>query len=470
MKNGAKNISKKQKYEIDMCSGPIVSKLLLFAGPLMLSSILQLLFNAADVIVVGKFAGDNSLAAVGSVGSVTNLVVNLFMGLSIGANVMASRFYGAKDEERFSKTLHTAMYVGAVLGVILGAMGAILSRQILEAMGSPEEVIDLATIYLRLFCLGIPAQSVYNFGSSILRSTGDTKRPMYYLSAAGAINVVLNLIFVIAFRMDVAGVALATIISQYISAILIVRCLMKEEGLLRLDIKRMSVDKQILVKIIGIGIPASLQGVMFSISNIIIQSSVNSFGAVVVAGNSAAGNIEGFVYVAMNTFYQACMTFVSQNVGANRTDRINKIVVRAEIIVTIVGLSFGNLVYYFAHPLMSLYTGSEPVIEAGIVRMTYIIIPYCLCGMMDVMVGAIRGLGYSIMPMIVTLIGVCGVRLAWIFTIFQMPRFHSPEYLFITYPITWGLTFVVHVICFVIVRKKFDKKMLEMERKFKTSY
>lgn len=460
-------IQKKKKYEIDMCSGPIVSKLLLFAGPLMLSSILQLLFNAADVVVVGKFAGDNSLAAVGSVGPVTNLCINLFMGLSIGSNVLASRCYGAKDEKRFSLTMHTAMLLSIIMGLILGLGGVLLSKQILIAMGSPREVIGLSTLYLQIYFMGIPAQSVYNFGSSILRATGDTKRPMYYLTFAGVVNVLLNLIFVIVLHMDVAGVATATIAAQYISAVLVVRCMIKEEGYLHLDLKKLAIDRYCLGKIVGIGLPASVQGVLFSVSNIIIQSSVNSFGAVVVAGNSAAGNLEGFVYVSMNTFYQTCMTFVGQNMGATRYDRINPIVVRSQILVITVGIALGNIMYQFGSPLLSIYTDSAAVIEQGLIRMRYIMVPYCLCGMMDVMVGAIRGLGYSVGPMIVTLIGACGTRLFWIFTFFQTPRFHEPKYLFLTYPISWALTFAAQLICFLIVRRKFDRETAIAQEKSK---
>lgn len=449
----------KKRYQIDMCSGPIVSKLLLFTGPLVLSSILQLLFNAADVIVVGKFAGDNSLAAVGSVGPVTNLVINLFLGLSIGSNVLASRFYGAKNEKQFSNTLHTSMAISSILGIVLGAIGAVLSKQILIWMGSPAEVINLAAVYLCIYFMGIPAQAVYNFGSAILRAVGDTKRPMYYLSFAGVINVLLNLLLVIVFRMDVAGVAIATIISQYISAALIVWCLVREEGILKLHLNKLRIDGYILAKITQIGVPASIQGVMFSLSNVIIQSSINSFGAVVVAGNSAAGNIEGFVYVSMNSFYQACMSFVSQNVGAKRFDRINSIVIKSELCVIAVGIVMGNIVYMFGYQLLGLYTDSPAVMTAGIERMLYIVVPYCLCGMMDVMVGGIRGLGYAITPMLVTLIGVCVMRLAWIFTFFQMPMFHEPKFLYLTYPATWSLTFGAHVVSYLIIRKKFDQRV-----------
>lgn len=458
-----------KKYEIDMCNGPIIGKLLLFTGPLMLSSILQLLFNAADVIVVGKYAGDNSLAAVGSVGPVINLLVNLFIGLSIGANVLGSRYFGAKDEERFSKTLHTSMLISAIGGVILGIIGIVSAHRVLIWMQSPVEVIDLATEYLIIYFVGMPVQLIYNFGSAILRAIGDTRRPMYYLTFAGVVNVALNLLFVIVFSMDVAGVALATIISQGISAFLVVRCLMKEDGPLKLYLSKLSIDKDIFGKIIRIGLPASLQGVTFSFSNIIIQSSVNSFGATIVAGNSAAQNIEGFVYVAMNSFYQACLSFVSQNVGARKFSRINAITVRAQICVIATGLLLGNLGYFFGNGLLSLYTDSPAVMEAGMLRMLYILCPYCLCGMMDVMVGAIRGLGYAIMPMIVSLIGACGLRLFWIFTFFQTERFHKPQYLYMTYPVSWSLTFIVHVICFIIVKRKFDRQIREAERKLAES-
>lgn len=442
------------KNKIDMCQGSIVFKLLLFTIPLTLSSVLQLLFNAADVIVVGKYAGDHSLAAVGSVGPVTNLMINLFIGLSVGANVMASRFYGAKDDESFSKTLHTSMLLSLIGGLVMGAIGFFSSYQILMMMSSPEEVINLANIYLKIYFIGMPFQLLYNFGSAILRSVGDTKRPMYYLMFAGVLNVLLNLLFVIAFHMDVAGVALATVISQAISASLVIRCLLKEEGILKMSFGKLQIDKPTLIKIVSIGLPAGLQGMMFAFSNVIIQSSVNSFGATVVAGNSAAQNIEGFVYVSMNAFYQACMSFVSANVGAKKYERVNSIIIRSEICVIIVGMVLGNLAFYFGPQLISLYTDSEVVIAAGMDRMQYIMTTYCLCGMMDVMVGGIRGIGYAIMPMIVTLLGACGLRLVWIFTFFKLPQFHETKYLFLTYPVSWIVTFLAHVICFIIVRKK----------------
>ena len=450
---------KKQSYKIDMCSGPIVGRLLLFTGPLILSSVLQLLFNAADVVVVGKYAGDNSLAAVGSVGPLINLLVSLFMGLSIGSNVLASRYYGSKNDYQMQRTVHTSMLVSLISGIILAIAGSLLAGRILIWMNSPDETFALARLYLRIYFLGMPASMVYNFGSALLRAVGDTRRPMYYLSAAGVINVILNLIFVISFKMDVAGVAAATVISQVISAALVVACLMRERGALRLDLRMLSIDRAILVKIIRIGLPASFQGMLFSISNVIIQTSVNGFGATVVAGNSAAQNIEGFVYVSMNSFYQACISFVSANVGARRFERINKILVRAEACVVVTGMLLGGYAYLDSHRLISLYTNSRAVIEAGKIRMMYISLPYFLCGMMDVMVGGLRGLGYAVLPMIVSLIGACGLRLAWIFTLFQIPRFHTLFWLYMTYPVSWTATLIVLLWVFHVI---YQRKLREV--------
>ncbi len=448
---------KSGSYTIDMCSGPIVSRLLLFAGPLMLSSILQLLFNAADVIVVGKYAGDNSLAAVGMTGPLINLLVSAFLGLSIGSNVLASRYYGSGDDAAMSRTVHTSILVSFISGIVLAVVGIIFSTQILEWMRAPGETLQLGSLYLRIYFLGMPASMLYNFGSALLRAVGDTKRPMYYLLAAGVVNVILNLFFVISLHMDVAGVATATVISQVISAYLVERCLMKERGPLQLRLKSLAIDKATFIRIVRIGVPASFQGMLFSISNVIIQSSVNGFGATVVAGNSAAQNIEGFVYVSMNAFYQACISFISANVGARKTERINRILVRAQICVIATGLILGGSSYLFGYQLLNIYTDSRAVMDAGITRMMYVCLPYFLCGMMDVMVGGLRGLGYAILPMIVSLIGACGLRLVWIFTLFQMPMFHETRFLYITYPISWVVTFLAHVICYIIVKRKFDR-------------
>ncbi len=447
-----------KKYEMDMCSGSILGKILMFSLPLMCSSILQLLFNAADIIVVGRFAGDNSLAAVGSNSALINLLTNLFMGLSVGANVLVARYYGAKQEEDLSETIHTAMFLSIFSGVLLTIVGLLGAEKLLIWMKTPEDVLLLAVLYLRIYFLGMPAMMIYNFGSAIMRAVGDTQRPLYYLTFAGVINVILNLIFVVVFRMDVAGVAIATVISQTISAYLIMRCMMQKDSSVHLDLRLLRVNSDKCKRIMQIGLPASFQGMIFSFSNVIIQSSVNSFGAVVVAGNSAAANIEGFVYVAMNAFHQAAISFTGQNVGAAKYERVNKILYASEFCVLFVGILLGNIAVYFGYPLLSMYTSSPEVMEAGMKRLQMICAPYALCGMMDVMVGVLRGLGYSIMPMIVSLIGACGLRLLWIFTFFQTAPFHTTTSLYLTYPVSWFITFLSHVVCFIIVRRKLAKK------------
>lgn len=447
-----------KKYEMDMCSGSIIGKILLFSLPLMCSSILQLLFNAADIIVVGRFAGDNSLAAVGSNTALINLLTNFFMGLSVGANVLVARYFGAKQEKDMSETIHTAMMLSIYSGIILTIIGCLGAKQILIWMKTPEDVLPLAVVYLRIYFLGMTSMMLYNFGSAIMRAVGDTKRPLYYLSVAGVINVVLNLIFVIVFHMDVAGVALATVISQTISAILIVRCMMQPDSSVHLELSALRVYSDKFKRILQIGLPASFQGMVFSFSNVIIQSSVNSFGAIVVAGNSAAANIEGFVYVAMNAFHQAAISFTGQNVGAAKYERVNKILYSSQLCVMVVGILLGNVAVFFGNPLLSMYTSSPDVMAAGMIRLKLICGTYALCGMMDVMVGSLRGLGYSIMPMIVSLIGACGLRLIWIFTLFQTERFHTIESLYLTYPVSWFITFMTHVICFMIIRRRLAKK------------
>lgn len=450
--------TKTRKYEMDMCSGPILGKMLLFSIPLMCSSLLQLLFNAVDVIVVGRFAGDTALAAVGSNTALINLLTNFFMGLSIGANVLVARYYAAKQEEDLSETVHTAMLLSVISGLILTVIGCFGARTILTMMQSPKEVIDLATLYLRIYFLGMTSTMIYNFGSAILRAIGDTQRPLYYLSISGVLNLILNLIFVIVFQMGVAGVAIATVISQTLSAALVVRCMLKEEGGIRLELKKLHIYKRKFIQIIKIGLPASFQGVVFSISNVIIQSSVNTFGAITVAGNSAAANIEGFVWVAMNAFHQAAITFTSQNVGAGKDERVNKILYVAQGCVFVVGLVLGNLAVFFGKPLLGLYTTSAEVMTAGMYRLNVVSRTYALCGMMDVMVGSLRGLGYSVMPMLVSMIGACGTRLFWIFTFFRLPEFHNVTSLYMTYPVSWVLTLITHIICFIIIRKKMKHK------------
>ena len=450
--------SKTKQYEMDMCSGPILRKMLMFALPLMLSSILQLLFNAADIVVVGKFAGDNSLAAVGSNTALINLLTNLFIGLSIGANVVAARHYGAKAWDDLRRTVHTAMLLSMLSGALLLVLGVIGAEQMLIWMQTPEEVLPLATVYLRIYFLGMISTMVYNFGSALLRAVGDTKRPLYFLLCAGIINVILNLLFVIGFQMDVMGVAIATVISETVSALLVLRCLVKEKGGIHLELRAMRIDRKKMLQILRIGLPAGFQGVVFALSNVVIQSSVNIFGNIVVAGNSAAANLEGFVYMAMNAFYQTTLSFVSQNYGAGEQKRINRIVLLGEACVIVTGTLLGNMVVFFGNDLLQIYSNNPEVIAAGMVRLHYISMIYALCGIMDGMVGALRGIGYSIMPMIVSIVGVCVLRLIWLATVFQIPEFHKIETVYLSYPVTWILTSLVYIVFFVWIRIRSARK------------
>lgn len=398
------------RYEIDMCSGKLLPKILTFALPLMCSSVLQLLFNAADIVVVGKFAGDNSLAAVGSNAALINLMVNLFVGLSVGANILAARYTGAGNREGLRQTVHTSMLLALLSGILLAVVGVITARPLLHLMQVPDSILPLAALYLRIYFLGMPAAMLYNFGAALLRSVGDTRRPLYYLIAAGIVNVALNLLLVIVFQLDVAGVAIATVVSQCLSAFLVVRCLMHEEGDIRLELRELRITLPRLGQILEIGIPSGIQGVAFSLSNVIIQASINGFGETVISGNTAASNIEGFIYVACNAFCQANMAFTSQNYGAGKLERLKPIAL------------------------------------------------YILCGLMDVIVGSIRGIGYSITPMIVTLLGACAFRVVWIATIFRVPRFHTPETIYWSYPISWALTFLTHLVCLVIMMRRLYRR------------
>ncbi len=451
---------KTKNFEIDMVRGPVLMKMLKFTLPLMLSSILQLLFNAADIIVVGRFAGDNSLAAVGSNAALVGLMTNLFIGLSVGANVIVAKYFGGRRRKDLSDTVHTAMALSLISGVVLTVIGVILSKYFLMWMGSPDEVLPLATEYLRIYFLGMTGMMVYNFGSAILRAVGDTRRPLYYLAFSGVINVALNLFFVISLKMDVAGVGAATAISQWISAILIFRCLLREQSDIRLTLRNLRMHGDKVMAILRIGLPAGVQGMIFSLTNVLVQASVNSFGATVVAGSSAAANIEGFIYFAMNAFYQATISFTSQNVGARRIKRIDKILGRGEMCVIAVGLIMGSLAVLFGRQLLGIYTSSDIVIDAGMERLRIIALTYALGGAMDVMVGALRGMGYSIIPMVVTLVGVCGLRVFWILTIFQIPALHTVEMLFLTYPVTWTVTLTGHIITFFIARKKLREQAI----------
>lgn len=437
-----------------MCEGPILINMLKFAVPLMLSSILQLLFNAADVAVVGKFASDTSLGAVGCTGSLINLLTNLFVGLSVGANVIAARHFGAKREEELRKSIHTSMLVAIIAGAVLTVIGVLFAGPILELMNTTPEQLPLASMYLKIYFCGMVPSMVYNFGSAILRAVGDTRRPMYYLTIAGVVNVIFNLFFVIVLKMDVAGVAVATVISQTISAVLVVLCLMREKGAIRFEPRKMHIDRKQLLEIMKVGIPAGLQGCIFSLSNVVIQSSINGFGEIAVSGSSAGSNLEGFVYVAMNSFHHATLSFMSQNYGAGRTDRMKKIAVCGVISVCVAGLLLGNLEIFFGETLLKVYTSNPAVIAEAMKRMRITDVIYCFCGMMDVMVGILRGIGYSIMPMIVSLCGACGLRLIWIATVFKIPEYHTIETVYISYPISWMITFFVHLLCYFIVRPK----------------
>lgn len=452
-----------KKYEIDMCSGAILPKLLKLTLPLMLSSVLQLLFNAADIIVVGNFGSQNSIAAVGSTSSLVNLITNLFLGLSTGANVMTSRYMGANDNDRVNKTIHTSILLSIISGAILTVVGVIFADKMLLMMNTPPEVLELSTVYLRIYFGGMIAMMIYNFGSSILRSKGDTQRPLYYLAFAGVINVVLNLIFVILFKMDVAGVALATVISQCVSAFLVIRCLIKETDAFHFDFRKLRLDRVITMKILGIGLPAGFQGVVFSLSNVVIQSSINSFGSVVMSGSAAAASIEGFVWVSMNAFSQGALTFVSQNIGAAKYSRINRIAIIACACAAVTGFVLGNLAYIFGGPLLSIYDPRPEIIEPGLTRMSLVCVFYFTCGLMDCIVGAIRGMGYAVAPTIVSLLGACGLRILWIFTIFTIPQYHTEFMLFLSYPLSWTITFIAHFICFIIMRRKFPKHDLTHE-------
>ncbi len=441
----------------DLTSGPLTIKIIKFIIPLMLTGILQLLYNAADSIVVGHYDGSSALAAVSSVGALINLLVNAFMGLSVGAAVVVAQDYGAKDYEGVSKTVHTSYLISIIGGIVVGAIGLIFSRQFLIWMGSPEDVLPLSTEYLMIYFAGTPANMAYNFGASILRSVGDTKRPLYFLTISGLVNVVLNLVLVIVFHMGVAGVAYATIISQILSAVMVIVYMMKSKDCVRFVPKNMRIYGDKLKKMLYIGLPAGFQGTVFSLSNVVIQSAVNSFGSLVMAGNGAASSLEGFTYTAMNSVYQASLTFVGQNVGAKKYDRINKVQGVCLVLVTIIGLVFGVATYCLGEPLLSIYLPNDPeAIPYGIIRMSYIALPYFLCGMMEVMVGGQRGMGMSFIPMINALLGSCVLRIVWISTVFAAdPTLFT---LYISYPISWIVTTLAHTVFYFVKLHSLKKK------------
>ena len=450
--------------EIDMTNGPLLSKVIQFAIPLALSSMLQLLFNAADVIVVGQFAGSTALAAVGSTGALVNLLVNVFMGVSIGANVMVARARGAGDFKAVHETVHCAMLISVILGAIVAVLGFCVSGFALTLMGSPADVKPLATLYLKIYFLGMPANLVYNFGAAILRAIGDTKRPLYILTAAGVANVLLNLVLVIVFHMGVAGVAIATVFSQCISAVLVVLCLLNADGAYKLYPADLRIHKDKLIGMVRIGLPAGIQGSLFSISNVIIQSTVNSFGSIVVAGNAAAANLEGFVYVCMNSLYQSAITFTSQNLGAGKFDRIRHTFRVCTLMVMVVGAVLGIGLFLAGPWLLNIYASGTPeeieeIIRFGMIRLSYVSFTYMICGMMDVSCGALRGLGKGMVPMAVSLLGACAFRILWVYTVFAAnPTLPT---LYVSYPVSWAITWVAHTGCYLLIRRKMERKHQE---------
>lgn len=442
-------LNKQANRTMDMTQGRLLTQVLVFALPIMLSGILQLLFNAADTIVVGRFAGNEALAAVGSVGSLNNMIISLFIGLSVGANVLVARYTGSRNDRAVSDTVHTSVLLSLVGGVLLMIIGVALARPLLELMGSPEDVIDLAVLYVRIIFLGMPVQMLYNFCAAILRAVGDTQRPLYYLTIAGVVNVLLNLVFVILFHLSVAGVALATIISQTISALLVTRALLNMEGPTRLFLNRLRIHPGKLREIIRIGLPAGIQSSVFSLSNVVIQSSVNSFGSVVIAGNAASSNVGNFVYQAMNTFQQAITCFAGQNIGARKPRRIVSAMKVCMFWAVSFGLVLGMLSCVFGTQLLSLFSADPAVIAAGMERQIIVCAPYFLCGMMDVMTGALRGIGYSLLPMIVSILGACAFRLFWVFTVFA--AYPTLPCLMLSYPVSWLLTFSVLLVIFLVL-------------------
>ena len=448
-----------QKHSRSMIQGPLLPSIISYTIPLILTGLLQLAFNAADLVIVGRFCGSVSVAAVGATGAITNLVINLFIGFSVGAGVTVAHGMGAREEEAVHRTVHTAFPTALVGGGLLTVIGVLFAEDLLTMMGTPESVLPLSTVYMQIYFGGMVFNMIYNFVASILRAVGDTKSPLLFLTVAGVVNVGLNVVFVTVFHMNVAGVALATTASQAISAVLVTVTLMRRKDACRLYLGKLRFYKVQLLKIIRIGLPAGLQSSLFSISNVMIQSSVNSFGEVVMSGNAAAGNLEGFVYVMLNSFHQTTVNFVGQNVGARQYDRVKKTLYICLGCVTVLGLAASILMYSFAPQLLSIYiTDSAEAIASGVMRMSVVCVTYFLCGLMDTSTGALRGMGASMTPMIISVLGVCGIRLGWIFTIFQIPQCHTPWWLYISYPFSWLVTFACQFFAF----QKLYRKRLQM--------
>lgn len=447
---------KKSKYEIDMCNGSILDKLISFSIPLMLSGILQLLFNAVDIIVVGRFTGSEALAAVGSTTALINVFVNFFIGISLGSNVLAARFYAAGKDQEMSETVHTAITLALISGVVMGIVGVVSAKGALQLMDTPDNVLNLSALYMRIYFVGMPFFMLYNYGAAILRAVGDTKRPLLFLIVSGATNVVLNLILVIRFHMGVAGVAIATVISQGISCVLVLRCLYYSEGSYQLRFSKLGMKARYVKQIFQVGVPAGIQSTIINFSNVLLQSSVNSFGSVAMAGYTAANNILGFLYVSVNSITQACMSFTSQNYGVRKFKRMDKILFECLGLTMVVALVLGGGSYLFGSELMHIYTKSADVVACGMDIMLYTTVTYFLCGIMDLFPGALRGMGHSAVPMILSVIGTVGTRIVWIYWVF--PQHRALDFLFISYPVSWILTIVMQVVCFYFVRKKVHGK------------
>lgn len=448
---------KKNKYEIDMCNGTIMDKLISFALPLMLSGMLQLMFNAVDIIVVGRFSGSRALAAVGSTTALINVFTNLFIGISLGANVLAARFYAAGKEKEMSDTVHTAIAIAIISGLIMAFVGLVFSKGALELMDTPEDVIGQAALYMRIYFIGMPFFMLYNYGAAVLRAVGDTKRPLMFLIVSGCINAVLNLILVIGFSLSVVGVAVATVISQMISCILVLRCLYKSEGSYQLRFSKLKINKKYMIQIFQVGVPAGIQSTVINFSNVLLQSSVNSFGSVAMAGYTAANNILGFLYQSINSVTQACMSFTSQNYGVGKYKRMDRVLADCMILTVVVSLIIGCSAYFFGNYILRIYTSDAEVIKCGLEILSITTVPYFLCGIMDLFPGALRGMGYSAVPMILSVIGTVGMRVLWIYAVFPSNR--SLYVLFISYPASWGITIVMQVICYIFVRKKVHGKI-----------
>ena len=448
---------KKNKYEIDMCNGTIMDKLISFSIPLMLSGILQLMFNAVDIVVVGRFSGSQALAAVGSTTALINVFTNLFIGISLGANVLAARYYAAGKTKEMSETVHTAIALALVSGVAMAVIGVVFARGALEIMGTPDDVIAKSTLYMQIYFCGMPFFMMYNYGAAILRAVGDTKRPLIFLIVSGVINAVLNLFLVIGFHLDVAGVGIATVISQLVSCILVLRCLHHTESSYQLHLAKLRIRSVYLKQIFEVGVPAGIQSTVINISNAMLQSSVNSFGSIAMAGYTASNNIFGFLYVSVNSFTQACMSFTSQNYGVKKLKRMDRVLIDCMILSVVVTLILGSSVYVFGPELLHIYSDQADVIQYGMEIFSYTTVTYFLCGLMDLFPGALRGMGYSTVPMILSIIGTVGVRIIWIYGLF--PSHRSLTFLFLSYPVSWIATIIMQVICFWFVRKKIHRMM-----------